>query len=138
MQGRDGCSITAITLPRPENTGRALFRYVAHADLDLYQNKVVLYGDLNFFTDRERHNKVAPTELDWIVGLALRWNDMEFSVYREQAQPVDRPGLVQQYVAVQLRLARPDHKPSSAALQLELSPPLHRMAPLMWDSLSWD
>jgi hypothetical protein len=90
---------------RPDNTGRALLRYVAHADLDLYQNKIVLYGDMNFFTDRESSNKANPTELDWIVGLAFRWRDMEFSVYREQDQPLDRSGLVQQYWAVQLRYA---------------------------------
>jgi hypothetical protein len=90
---------------RPDNTGRALFRYVAHADLDLYKNKVILYGDMNFFTDREASNTANPTELDWIVGLALRWRDMEFAVYREQDQSLDRPGLVQKYVAVQLRYA---------------------------------
>jgi hypothetical protein len=28
---------------------------------------------------------------------------MELSVYREQDLPLDKPGLVQQYVAVQLR-----------------------------------
>ena len=49
---------------RPDNTGRALFRYVAHADLDLYKNKVVLYGDVNFFTDRDGGNQAKPTELD--------------------------------------------------------------------------
>jgi hypothetical protein len=89
---------------RPDNTGEALFRYVAHADLDLYKNRVVLYGDMNLFTDREAENKLNPTELDWIIGLALRFReDMEISVYREQDQPLDKPGLVQKYVAVQLR-----------------------------------
>ncbi|MEI8014601.1 MAG: hypothetical protein WCH20_07140 [Nitrospira sp.] len=89
---------------RPDNTGRALFRYVAHADLDLYKNMVVLYGDVNFFTDREASNKLNPTELDWIIGLALRFrDDMELSVYQEQDQPLDKPGLVQKYTAVQLR-----------------------------------
>src|SRR5262245_15906840 len=89
---------------RPDNTGRALFRYVAHADLDLYKNKVVLYGDLNFLTDREAANHLAPTEMDWIIGLAWRVrDDMELSVYREEDQPLDRNGLVQKYVAVQLR-----------------------------------
>ncbi|HKW86258.1 MAG TPA: hypothetical protein VJM82_04230 [Nitrospiraceae bacterium] len=88
---------------RPDNTGKALFRYVAHADLDLYKNKVVVFGDMNFFTDREASNATNPSELDWIVGLALRWRDMEFAVYREQDQPLDRGGLVQKYVAVQLR-----------------------------------
>ncbi len=90
---------------RPDNTGRALFRYVAHADLDLYKNRVVLYGDVNFFTDREAGNRARPTELDWIMGVAVRWHDMELSVYREQDQPLDRNGLVQKYLAVQLRFA---------------------------------
>ena len=89
---------------RPDNTGRALFRYVAHADLDLYKNRVVLYGDMNLFTDREAGNTLNPTELDWIIGLALRFReDMELSIYREQDQPLDKPGLVQKYWAVQLR-----------------------------------
>lgn len=90
---------------RPDNTGRALFRYVAHADLNLYKDKVVLYGDMNFFTDREAGNQARPTELDWIVGLALRWRDMELAFYREQDQPLDRSGLVQKYLAVQLRFS---------------------------------
>jgi len=90
---------------RPNNTGRALFRYVAHADLDLYKNRVVLYGDMNFFTDREASNTLNPSELDWIVGIAVRWQDMELAVYREEDRPLDQPGLVQKYVAVQLRFA---------------------------------
>lgn len=90
---------------RPDNTGRALFRYVAHADLDLYKNKVVFYADVNMFTDRSASNPVRPSELDWILGLAVRWRDTELSVYHEQDQPLDRPGLVQKYLAVQLRFA---------------------------------
>jgi len=90
---------------RPDNTGRALFRYVAHADLDLYKNKVVLYGDVNFFTDRESSNQARPSEMDWIVGLALRWHEMELAVYHEQDQPLDKPGLVQKYLAVQMRFS---------------------------------
>ena len=43
---------------RPDNTGRALFRYVAHFDLDLYKQKFVLFGDVNMFTDREASNTV--------------------------------------------------------------------------------
>ncbi|MDC8450219.1 MAG: hypothetical protein LV473_17945 [Nitrospira sp.] len=90
---------------RPDNTGLALFRYVAHADLDLYKNKVVLYGDINMFTDRDASVPVRPSELDWIVGLAVRWRDMEFAVYHEQDLPLDRGGLVQQYLALQLRFS---------------------------------
>ncbi|MER3423146.1 MAG: hypothetical protein C4293_07855, partial [Nitrospiraceae bacterium] len=90
---------------RPNNTGSALFRYVAHADLDLYKSRVVAYADVNMFTDRETSAKVNPTEIDWIVGVAFRWRDMEFSVYREEDRPVDQPGLIQRYWAVQLRVA---------------------------------
>ncbi len=90
---------------RPDNTGRALFRYVAHADLDLYKNKIVLYGDVNMLTDRDGGNQASPTELDWIIGLALRWRNMEFAVYHEQDQPLDRAGLVQKYLALQLRFS---------------------------------
>lgn len=90
---------------RPDNTGRALFRYVVHADLDLYKNKVVLYGDVNMLTDRQAGHVVSPSELDWIVGLAVHWRDMEFAVYHEQDRPLDRGGLVQQYFALQLRFS---------------------------------
>jgi hypothetical protein len=88
---------------RPDNTGRALYRYVAHADLDLYKNKVVLYGDVNMFTDRQASSAIRPSELDWIIGLAVRWRNTELAVYREEDRPLDRSGLIQKYVAVQLR-----------------------------------
>jgi len=90
---------------RPDNSGRALLRYVAHADLDLYKNKVVLYGDVNLFTDGDSDNKANPTELDWIVGLALRWRNSEVAVYYEQDQPLDRAGLIQKYLAIQFRVS---------------------------------
>lgn len=88
---------------RPDNTGRALFRYVTHADLDLYRNRVVLFTDMNFFSDRSASNAVTPSELDWILGLAFRWGDAELSIYHERDMPLDRGGLVQRYTALQLR-----------------------------------
>ena len=90
---------------RPDNTGRALFRYVAHFDLNLYREKIVLFGDLNMFTDRSASNAVKPSELDWIMGIAMRWREFELSLYREQDLPIDRSGLIQEYWAVQLRFA---------------------------------
>lgn len=90
---------------RPDNTGRALLRYVAHFDLDVYQERVVLFGDVNMFTDRSSTNAARPSELDWIIGLAFRWDDWELSIYREQDRPLDRSGFVQEYTAVQLRVA---------------------------------
>ncbi|HEU4685653.1 MAG TPA: hypothetical protein VFS39_14190 [Nitrospira sp.] len=90
---------------RPDNTGRALFRYVGHFDLNLYRDQVLLFADVNMFTDRDASNVVSPTELDWILGIAMRWRDLEFSLYREQDRPLDRHTLVQEYWAVQVRFA---------------------------------
>ena len=90
---------------RPDNTGRALFRYVAHADLDLYKNKVVFFADTNFFTNRDSSNKLLPTELDLVIGLAFRYKDAELAVIHEQDMPLDQGGLVQRYTAIQLRYA---------------------------------
>ena len=88
---------------RPDNTGRALFRYLAHTDLDLYKNRVVLFADTNWFSNRSRSDKVTPTELDWIIGLALRWSHYELAVLHEEDLPLDRGGLIQRYTAIQLR-----------------------------------
>lgn len=90
---------------RPDNTGRALFRYVGHFDLDIYKHKVVFFGDFNMFTDRDASSVIKPSELDWILGLALRWREFELSVYHEQDRPLDRSSFVQEYWAVQLRFA---------------------------------
>jgi hypothetical protein len=90
---------------RPDNSGLALYRYVAHFDLDLYQNRLLFYGDVNMFTDRTNAHAIRPSELDWIVGLAVRWKDVELSVYREQDRPLDRSGFIQAYYAAQLRYA---------------------------------
>lgn len=90
---------------RPDNTGRALFRYVGHFDLNLYREKVLLFGDFNMFTDRSASNAARPAELDWIIGIAARWRDIELSFYREQDRPLDRSGFIQEYWAVQLRFA---------------------------------
>jgi hypothetical protein len=90
---------------RPDNTGAALFRYVAHFDLDLYQERVILFGDMNIFTDRTASSTIRPSELDWILGVAVRWHEYELSLYQESDQPLDRAGLVQKYTALQFRVA---------------------------------
>ena len=90
---------------RPDNTGTALFRYVGHFDLDLYQERVILFGDVNMFTDRTATSAIRPSELDWILGLAVRWHEYEVSFYQESDQPLDRGGLVQKYFALQFRMA---------------------------------
>jgi hypothetical protein len=90
---------------RPDNTGVALFRYVAHFDFDVYRNLVIVFGDVNMFTDRTARSRIRPSELDWILGVALRWHSLELSVYKEQDRPIDRSGLIQGYWAIQLRFA---------------------------------
>jgi hypothetical protein len=88
---------------RPDNSGRALLRYVAHADLDLYRNRVVLFVDGNFFTDRSAANVLRPSEFDLVMGLAVRYQEMELALIHERDMPLDRGGLVQRYVALQSR-----------------------------------
>ena len=100
---------------RPDNTGRALFRYVAHADLDLYRNRVVLFVDGNFFTDRSAANVLRPSEFDLVMGLAVRYQDMELALIHERDMPLDGGGLVQRYVALQLRYEFEWTKSSSPA-----------------------
>jgi len=77
-------------------------RYDAHFDLNLYRERAILFGDVN--TDRDESSAVRPTKLDWIIGIALRWHDIEFSVYRQQDRPVDRSGFVQEYWAASCAL----------------------------------
>jgi len=96
---------------RPDNTGRALFRYVAHADIDLYRSielfsfdiRPLFFVDLNMFSDRDSSSKVLPSELDLVTGFAFQYKQAELSVYYESDMPVDRGGLVQRYLALQLR-----------------------------------
>lgn len=105
---------------RPDNTGRALFRYVLHGELPLYWQWLWLVGDTNFFTDRRESNLIEPSELDWIVGLAVRWRNWEVMAFQETDQSIDRGGLSQSYVAVQLKWSW-DKKPEA--------PEIHTLAP---------
>jgi hypothetical protein len=85
----------------------------------------VVYADVNMFTDREKGNKITPSEIDWIVGLALRYDDVELSFYREEDRPVDRQGLVQKYLALQLRFAFDVPKRMVSGLNPFKSAPTH-------------
>lgn len=80
---------------RPDNTGLALFRYAAHADIDLIGTKLSVPLDLNVFTDRKRAGleKFMPSELDVIGGLSSTWGlgpgAIEFGSRVEHDRPVD-------------------------------------------------
>jgi hypothetical protein len=56
-----------------------------------------------FFTDKEVFNVVSQTELNIVVGLAFRYDEAELALIHEQDMPLDRSGLVQRYIAIQLR-----------------------------------
>jgi hypothetical protein len=60
---------------RPDNTGLALMRYAAHADIDLIGRKLSLPLDVNMFSDRLRSGLevFAPSELDIIAGVTTTW-----------------------------------------------------------------
>ncbi len=88
---------------RPDNTGRALLRYVLHGEVPVYWDWLWLIGDTNFFTDRRESNPFAPSELDWIVGVAFRWKAWEVMAFQETDQSIDRGGLTQKYFAIQLK-----------------------------------
>ena len=102
---------TQTYFARPDNTGRALFRYVLHGEMPVYWEWLWLIGDTNFFTDR-RSNGIAPSELDWIVGVAVRWKAWELMGFQETDQALDRGGLSQKYIAIQLKWMW-DKKPAS-------------------------
>jgi hypothetical protein len=96
---------------RPDNSGLALMRYAAHADVDLVGRKLSLPLDVNLFTDRQRRGAAvfAPTELDLIGGVtttraAARGADVEVGARVEHDRPVDRGGLTQTYGDVRARL----------------------------------
>ncbi|MFO0674589.1 MAG: hypothetical protein U0235_34085 [Polyangiaceae bacterium] len=89
---------------RPDNTGKALMRYAAHADVDLFGRRLSLPLDVNLFSDRERKGALvfAPTELDLIGGVTTTFGagfgDLELGARVERDMPIDRGGFSQTYV----------------------------------------
>jgi hypothetical protein len=59
--------------------------------------------DTNLFTDKSEKSSISPTEPDWMVGLAVHYGDVDLSVLHERNLPLDRSGLAQKYVPIQLR-----------------------------------
>jgi hypothetical protein len=111
---------------RPDNTGKALFRYALHVDVDLLGRYLSIPVDVNMFTDRERGGaKVfGPSELDLITGLTStlpvsRGVDAELGARVETDRPVDRGSYTQTYVDARARLLY-----SAAALSPHVGPSL--------------
>ncbi len=80
---------------RPDNSGRALFRYALHTELALWHHHVALGADGTFFTDREASNAVRPSEVDVTGELIGRYDAFELHLAYERDMPIDRGGLVQ-------------------------------------------
>jgi hypothetical protein len=107
---------------RPDNTGRALFRYAAHADVDLIGKLLSIPLDINFFTDRERPGlaKLVPSEFDIIAGLTTTWalpvGAVELGSRVESDMNVDRGSYSQTYVDARARYlySLADHVPRAA------------------------
>jgi hypothetical protein len=89
---------------RPDNTGLALMRYAAHADIDIVGRKLSVPIDINMFSDSTRKGALvfAPTEGDVILGLTSAWQaragTMELGLRGEHDRPLDRSGYSQTYV----------------------------------------
>jgi hypothetical protein len=95
---------------RPDNTGRALFRYAAHVDVDLLGRKLSVPLDFNVFTDREKKGGAifSPTEMDFIGGLTTTWDAgaggaLEIGGRVEHDRPADRGGFSQTYADARAR-----------------------------------
>lgn len=85
---------------RPDNSGRALFRYVAHSELGVWHKRLALGADGTFFSDRQAKNPVRPSELDVTGELIGRFDPFEVHVAYESDNPIDRGGLTQSVLYV--------------------------------------
>ena len=88
---------------RPDNSGLALMRYAAHADVDIIGRKLSLPLDVNMFSDKQQDGlaKLRPSELDLIVGVTTTWDAgrgaVELGARVEHDRPVDQEGKAQTY-----------------------------------------
>lgn len=83
---------------RPDNSGRALFRYVLHSELSVYHDHFSIGVDGACFSDRQAANVIGPSELDVTYEAIGRLDPFELHVAYERDMPLDRGGLVQQFL----------------------------------------
>ena len=83
---------------RPDNSGRALFRYVAHTELSVWHDYFSIGLDGTVFTDRRSENPVRPTELDLTYEVIVHVAPFEWHLAYERDMPLDRNSLVQDFV----------------------------------------
>jgi hypothetical protein len=85
---------------RPDNSGRALFRYVAHSELGVWHKQLALGVDGTFFSDKQAKNPLRPSELDITGELIGRYDPFEVHLAYERDMPIDKGGLVQSLLYV--------------------------------------
>jgi hypothetical protein len=85
---------------RPDNTGLALFRYGAHVEISMLNDHLALGLDAVMFTDKQASNVVRPSELDFTPEIVGRLSRYEVHLAYERDMPIDRGGLVQQFIYV--------------------------------------
>jgi hypothetical protein len=83
---------------RPNNTGLALFRYAAHAEISMFNDHVALGLDAIFFTDKLASNVFRPTELDFTPEIIVRFARYEVHLAYERDMPLGEDTLIQQFV----------------------------------------
>ncbi len=83
---------------RPNNTGLALFRYAAHAEISFWNDHFALGLDAIIFTDKLASNVFRPTELDFTPELIVRYERYEVHLAYERDMPLDQDSLIQQFV----------------------------------------
>jgi hypothetical protein len=72
---------------------------MAHVELSLYEGDLRFGVDTTYFTDR-RQSHFLPSELDLTVEVIAHKAPFEAHVAYERDMPVDRGGLVQEFVYV--------------------------------------
>ncbi len=83
---------------RPDNTGIALFRYMAHSELSVWKHRVAIGFDATMFTARDSDLVIRPTELDATYEMIGRLEPFELHLAYERDMPLDRGGLVQHFL----------------------------------------
>jgi hypothetical protein len=83
---------------RPDNTGKALFRYAGHAELSVWHDYISIGLDATMFTDRTASTPVLPTELDLTYEAIAHIAPFEVHLAYERDMPLDRLSLIQDFV----------------------------------------
>lgn len=90
-------AVNSAYFARPDNTGLALFRYAAHAEVAFWKKRLALGVDGTMFTDR-RTSALRPSELDLTLLAMVRLTGVELQLAYERDMPIDRGGLVQHFL----------------------------------------